>query len=456
MFDFDSILMLTGLLTIISLVYFYRQNDELPLVLTFLYISGGVSRYWAVINGNSYWAYVAYSRNIFEMSNELGLVALNVFLMGTAVFVLSYILWSSVIPRPTFTIDHKGLFKRYVLTRRTVILILFSIFFIISFYTKVLLGSLLSTGSTLSTNISYLYYLPFAIGGVILLLFMVFRNIEIKNDGLSKLVFAVMIVILGYVSYNPIARFSFLSWAVALGVIFMKDKAPGLKIRVYSVGLVLLLTVFSLAGLYRTPGASTQPIGVQLDMAWERFKTAEDQNLLDGLMMVLQVYPKNLNYQYGFQHLEILLRPIPRVLWPGKPLGGYANKLGLNDNMQYGGTVGISESLYGTFYGEGGIIGIILISFIYGFIYAKINRSAERYKSDIQYLIKGMLLASTTAIIRGGDLAGIVAFICMSYWPVFIFIGQYKGFTIKYTLWYQKFNRLRSGFQQTQDTQPVG
>jgi hypothetical protein len=142
MFDFDTILLITGLLTIISLVYFFQQNDEFPLVLTFLYISGGVYRFWAVISGNSFWAYVAYARNIFEMTDLQGLFALNVFLMGTAAFVFSYMFWRQVIPRPTITLDHTNLFKRYVPTRRTVILILFGFFFLVNFYVKILLGSL--------------------------------------------------------------------------------------------------------------------------------------------------------------------------------------------------------------------------------------------------------------------------------------------------------------------------
>jgi hypothetical protein len=170
-------------------------------------------------------------------------------------------------------------------------------------------------------------------------------------------------------------------------------------------------------------------------MAIERLLSAEDQNLLDGFMMALQVYPDQLEYQKGFQHLEILFRPIPRSLWPGKPLGGYANKLGLNDKDS-GLTVGISESLYGTFYGEYGLAGIIGFSILYGFLFALFVYRAERYESDFHLVLKGVAVASLLVLIRGGDLAGIVAFIGMSYWPLIIVNYQYGKFIKRFNRWF--------------------
>ena len=51
---------------------------------------------------------------------------------------------------------------------------------------------------------------------------------------------------------------------------------------------------------------------------------------------------------------------------------------------------------------------------------------AARYNSDLYWLIKGIILASFIPILRGGDLPGIVAFIGMSYWPVFVMIYLYN------------------------------
>jgi len=146
--------------------------------------------------------------------------------------------------------------------------------------------------------------------------------------------------------------------------------------------------------------------------------------------MVLQVYPQHLDYHWGSEHLEILYRPIPRSLWPNKPLGGYANKIGLNDNMG-GGSVGISQSLYGSFYGEGGIFGIVVLCFIYALVLNRIMLISLRYKSDVRHLIKGITIASLVPLLRGGDLPGVYAFIGMTFWPVFYFIYKYKKFAVK-------------------------
>src|SRR5207248_5211382 len=92
--------------------------------------------------------------------------------------------------------------------------------------------------------------------------------------------------------------------------------------------------------------------------AWERFVFASDADMLDGMVLLQQVYPDMLEFRHGMEHLEILARPIPRSLWPNKPLGGYMNKLGLIDKDS-GFNLGISQSLFGSFYEEGGMIGVI-------------------------------------------------------------------------------------------------
>jgi hypothetical protein len=171
----------------------------------------------------------------------------------------------------------------------------------------------------------------------------------------------------------------------------------------------------------------------KLSLAWDRNKSTEDATMLDGFMMVLQVYPQHLNFHYGTEHLEILYRPIPRSIWPDKPLGGYANKLGLNDNMS-GGSVGISQSIYGSFYGEGGVGGIVILSILYAVLLNYIMVSSLKYKSDVRHLIKGITLASTIPILRGGDLPGIYAFVGMTFWPVFYFIYNYKTYLHMYRL----------------------
>jgi len=270
-------------------------------------------------------------------------------------------------------------------------------------------------------------------------MYLIFRGINFQHDPVNKGIYLGLICLAAQQSYNPGARFNFISWALVVLMILVRNTSIWRRAIIYVFGAMIGLTVFSIAGLVRTPNAYRLSFEEKVDVAVDRLLMAEDQNLLDGLMMVLQVYPENLNFQYGFQHLEILLRPIPRSLWPGKPVGGYANKLGLNDTESFQGlTVGISETIYGTFYGEGGVAGIVVLCIVYGLGFGAFVARSERYRSDIQYVHKGLVVASLLAIIRGGDLAGIVAFIGMSYWPLLILNVQYSSFIKKVQAWYSE------------------
>lgn len=444
MLSYDGILWASGILGVLTLLYFIYQSDEVPMLMAALYGINGLYRYFVVvINPNQRkvgWVVVAYSRNIFELNEDLALKALNYFLLGTVVFIAAYILTKALIGPPKQKLDIKPMLGQFMLQKRSIIVGLFALINIAVFYSRVFLVTRYNEDASFntSTGVSYLLFLPFAIGGIIILMFLIWRSIDQKVDPTSRLVFLGLMIFAAWLSYNPGARFNFLSWVIALGIIAVGDRPIHFKVRLYTVGLFFLLVVYSIAGLARTPGAFLLPIEDQLAMAYERLETAEDQNLLDGFMMALQVYPDNLDFQYGFQHLEILLRPIPRALWPGKPLGGYANKLGLNDfdDGSHGLTIGISETIYGTFYGEAGVPGIVVLSFLYGAIFAWVMRRAERYSSDMRWLIKGMVIASLVALIRGGDLAGIVAFVGMSYWPVYIFMAQYGTYVKKFNAWF--------------------
>lgn len=431
MLEASTISNLTIVLAIIVAIYVLKTNDEFPILPLLFFNSSGLQRYFLTAESKT-WTIVAYSKgvNFFTMNIDYANQALNLFFLGTVLFILSYIFFATIIKSKAKIIDNQALFTKFFTTKKLIILRLFVIFLVVNSFTGVGMQYAAGAGASIASGMSYFLFFQFAVGGLILLMYLSFKSMTFKKQGLAKLVFALIILYAATISYNPQARFQFLSWIIALGVIIVKDKPISQKLR-YAVvfGPPVLLT-FSIAGLARTPGALEKPFEEQIEIAIERLTSAEDQNMLDGFMMVLQVYPYHLDYQYGFQHFEILLRPIPRLLWAGKPVGGYANKLGLNENMG-GQTVGISETIYGTFYGEAGITGVVIFSILYGYIFVKLFRRGEKYNSDMRYLLKGMVFAFLLPLLRGGDLAGIVAFAGMSYWPVFIFLRQYNGFLRK-------------------------
>ncbi len=408
---------ITYILIILALRHFLRFNDEFLFLPVLFFYATGLQRYEAVSSGATHWVSVAYSYNIFTpMTDAKAIYALTLFLTGTLIFIFSYIYHNKKLPYPTIYKDSPDLLSEFVKEKKLFILIGFIIFLGINTLFRGLISGPMALGNS--------YFLLFGMGvaSFILLGFLAYRN----EEGNKRKMYLVMIIYGIYISYNPSQRFQFLSWMVAIGIIALQSYTPKNKLKYYIIGGAFVMLFFSLAGVARKHNLSNMSISQMYEAAMERSETKEDQNMLDGFMMVLDVYPEHLDYHWGMEHLEILMRPIPRKLWPGKPVGGYANKLGLNDVNK--GTIGISQTIYGTFYGEGGIIGIIIFSILYGWLFVKLFRYSEYYDSDMKWLLKGIIIASFVPILRGGDLPGIIAFIGMSYWPVILFLYQYNKF----------------------------
>lgn len=430
----DTILVGTMILGLLAMVLFFIKNDEFLALIVFFFYTSGLTRYNTVVSGQNRWVVVAYSKNIFSLTNELGLVALNYFFIGTMVFCIAYFLFSMTRKPPTQFRDSDYVLGIFLKKYQYYIVGLFIFIGSVSFYArKFFFTSFLQGGGGIALGGSYYVMIGFGLGGVITLMFLVFNNYKSSNQILIKIFFAVLIAFAGSLTYSSSGRFQFLSWSVTIGIIYVADRNPFYKLRIYLIGGMIVSLAFGLAGVQRRTDTANMGVFQKISLAWDRNNSTEDMTMLDGFMMVLQVYPQHLNYHYGSEHLEILFRPIPRSWWPGKPLGGYANKLGLNDNMG-GGSVGISQSIYGSFYGEGGVPGIYIFSVLYAFLLNYIIISSLKYRSNVRHMIKGMAIASAIPLLRGGDLPGVYAFIGMTFWPILIFINRYKKFLNVYNI----------------------
>jgi len=438
-------------LGLFSVVVFFIRNDELPILFVLFFYTSGLQRYTLVTAGADRWVRVAYSKNIFNLTDELGLQALNYFFLGTLVITLAYSLFAFSRKPPTAFKDDSLMLLYFVRQNQFLIVSLFAIIGTVSFYAKfAFVNSFLASGGSIATGGSYYVMIGFGLGGVIPLMYLVFRSYDFKTQFIPKFIIGLVMVFAASMTYASSGRFQFISWAVTIGIILVGDSNPFYKLRIYILGGFALSLAFGLAGVARRVDTKKMSTFEKFSAAWQRNKSTEDATMLDGFMMVLQVYPQHLNYHYGTEHLEILYRPIPRSWWPDKPLGGYANKLGLNDNMS-GGSVGISQSLYGTFYGEGGVAGIVILSIIYAYLLNLIMRRSINYNSDVRHLVKGATIASVIPLLRGGDLPGIYAFIGMSFWPVIFLVFRYSNFA----LLFQRMRYFRRMSIPTTETESV-
>lgn len=224
----------------------------------------------------------------------------------------------------------------------------------------------------------------------------------------------VSFVIIALLTFQASLRFQFLGWVVAVTVILASGKSHAWRISLFTTGLVAAASMFAVAGALRS--ADDPDFDIR-QSALERFAFAQDANMLDGFVLLRQVYPDLLNYSYGGEHLEILSRPIPRSVWPDKPVGGYLNKLGIID-ANSGFTLGISPSLFGSFYQEGAIFGVVLLSALYGVGFGWLIRFSTKILPFTGLLVRGCACAALIPLLRGGDLPGIYAWFGMSFWPV--------------------------------------
>ena len=127
--------------------------------------------------------------------------------------------------------------------------------------------------------------------------------------------------------------------------------------------LAAVLTFLEVMLEYRNRGLATFFEDSQASLQVERINV--DDNFY-RLAQTIQIVPKRHNYVYHQQLVYTLVRPIPRALWPGKPVnGGF-------DLAQFLGTtwLTLSSTVVAEFYISGGLFVVFLGGVLYG-LYAR-------------------------------------------------------------------------------------
>jgi hypothetical protein len=274
-----------------------------------------------------------------------------------------------------------------------------------------------AAGKSLGFEISsYASLFPYVLVSIVILLAALWKAGELRTP-VQKVVALITVVAIGWLTFGPSGRFQFLGWLVAATIILIAGKAPLQRTIILVTGVAVASACFGVAGALRGTDLESD----LTEEAFERVAYAQDGNMLDGFALLLQVYPERLDYRYGREHLEILLRPIPRSIWPEKPVGGYMNKLGLFDvTSQFG--LGISQSLFGSFYEEGALLGVVILSILYGLGIGRFVYFTTRIHPFAGVLMRAMLCAFLVPLLRGGDLPGMYAWAGMAFWPCFVIL----------------------------------
>lgn len=404
---------LIGFLLLFSVGWLLRRNDEVPLILS------GFSGlfFWRLkmlASGRAEWTIYDYGI-LFTFDIPTAIRIGYYMLLGT-VLIIGVYCWRR---KPAVRQEKNAVsFTRFIDRHRLLIVAGALMFSLVNLVFR-------ASGGEESAEVgsSYVFLLGLTNCSFIILLFLLLTKAA-KTWG-NRLLFALFIASCLFSGFSSSLRFQFLGWAVVLVILCTARLRPMPKLLVLSACGVLGGFGFTMMGLFRYEGARLATFQQLSDVALDSMSSGNDFNMIDGFIMSEQVFPKELPYQYGLGHLEVFVRPIPRALWPGKPVGGWAQKFGqANGGSSF--NTGISPSLYGSFYEEGGVIAIILLAAVYGWMFAAYMNAADRLDHQLKWLMRGILAASLFAIIRGGDMPGIAAFIGMSYWPILLLLWSYR------------------------------
>ncbi|MCS7079320.1 MAG: hypothetical protein NZ585_04620 [Chloracidobacterium sp.] len=404
---FPLVVLVQTALLAFAVVWFFRRNDETPLIIAGLTMFFSSYRYFAVTQGWGEWMETVHTFGLPPITDEDALETLPYIAFGEFVLMASY---CAAMRQKLPVVVPEGLRR---LPPRTVssLLTLGIVFFFLSEYARSI--------AFVVSNSSYLFLAPLILIGVATLLVAAWRFGALETS-FQKAVCLIIVAAAAYNNFSAFLRFQFVGLVIGIAVALSVFYAPRKRAVALLLGAVFTVFAFSVGGAARQTNVNDKLfIFQQTDSSWDRLVAGEDANMLDGFVMVRFVYPELMDFTLGMEHLEVLTRPIPRDLWPDKPVGGYVNKLRLRDESL--GPLGISQSLYGSFYGEGGAVGIAVFAVIYGVALAALTQWMAGLHPFIYTVFRGLFVAWLVPLLRGGDLPGVYAWLGMSSLTVLTF-----------------------------------
>lgn len=157
-------------------------------------------------------------------------------------------------------------------------------------------------------------------------------------------------------------RGPFVTAAACLGLLWLYDRRQRFPGRGTVVGGLVIAALFTLVGQDR--GSAVRSLLSRDQVASPAAATA-DLKVLEGMdfsnleafeFLVFAVPQRTGTYEYWADHLMLLTEPVPRVVWPDKPIGSPVRMFALHD---YGFPVGMTRSLPGEGWVGLGWLGIV-------------------------------------------------------------------------------------------------
>ncbi len=152
--------------------------------------------------------------------------------------------------------------------------------------------------------------------------------------------------------------------------------------------------------------------------------------MFQELMFLAGTVPEYYDFEYGSTYFSQIVNPIPRFLWPSKPSGDAGLKLAVLRNEIDANTgeayLTRSPGVFGEMYWNFGVPGILLISFIYGWI---VKSWDSMWQSGPQTLIRFVMFSAGLAVIflTGRSFAMPIYYGMISFYVLLVLIGNRKA-----------------------------
>lgn len=143
------------------------------------------------------------------------------------------------------------------------------------------------------------------------------------------------------------------------------------------------------------------------------------------LGLMIKNIPEQVDYIYFAPYVQGFLMPIPRSLWPGKPAGEHLSLV--TDLYPNGQGTGAAWPFYGEYYFSFGWLGIVVGSFLLGFILKRFYRWMVVYQSPLVIITYATGLGCLFFVMTRGYFPQHVMLFFFSVYPCFFIMKRIKN-----------------------------
>lgn len=203
---------------------------------------------------------------------------------------------------------------------------------------------------------------------------------------------------IGYRAYGGWSRWTILLSFLAISLIYAWQKRikwPPSRVMLCAIPLLLIFNLLGHNRDYFQQLLRGEQVASELRPGTSRMEEfrgkydGPDFANFDFLTFVTAIVPDRTGtFSYGSQYLQLFTEPIPRKLWPGKPIGAPVAFFSLNN---YGNFIGMTVTLPGDGWMSGGWIGLVMtlsiVGAVLGWLHRRFWRHSHENMASIFYLV---------------------------------------------------------------------